>query len=118
MASPFVKWVGGKGQLTDILRKIFNLENIPEHATYIEPFVGGGAFYFHVASSWHLERYILGDTNSDLMFAYTIIHDDPEKLITILAQIEKEYLSLSDQEKADYYEKTVLDNFKFLGYVS
>lgn len=36
---PFIKWVGGKRQLINVL-----IDNLPiEYDTYIEPFVGGGA---------------------------------------------------------------------------
>ena len=43
-AKPFIKWVGGKGQLIEQLEAKLpadfdNWENV----TYIEPFVGGGA---------------------------------------------------------------------------
>ena len=38
-AKPFVKWVGGKRQLIDKIKKY-----LPEdYNTYYEPFVGGGA---------------------------------------------------------------------------
>ena len=46
-AKPFIKWVGGKGQLIEQLEAKLpadfdNWENV----TYIEPFVGGGAMIF------------------------------------------------------------------------
>ena len=48
---PFIKWVGGKGQLIEQLEALLpadfdNWENV----TYIEPFVGGGAMLFSYAS--------------------------------------------------------------------
>lgn len=47
VAKPFVKWVGGKGQLipTFTARLPYNFEKL-EKLTYIEPFVGGGAMLF------------------------------------------------------------------------
>ena len=39
--TPILKWVGGKRQLLDFIRPL-----IPEHTTYCEPFVGGGAVFF------------------------------------------------------------------------
>ena len=43
-AKPFVKWAGGKRQLVRALS-----ENMPEkYGTYYEPFLGGGAFLFHI----------------------------------------------------------------------
>ena len=48
-AKPFIKWVGGKGQLIEQLEAKLpadfdNWENV----TYIEPFVGGGAMLFYM----------------------------------------------------------------------
>ncbi len=41
---PFVKWVGGKGQLLSQLETYLPADfSSWENATYIEPFVGGGA---------------------------------------------------------------------------
>ena len=42
LASPVVKWVGGKRQLLERLMPLF-----PEsYTTYCEPFIGGGAVLF------------------------------------------------------------------------
>ena len=54
-AKPFIKWVGGKGQLIEQLDAQLpeDFENWDD-VTYIEPFVGGGAMLFsphHIASS-------------------------------------------------------------------
>ena len=48
-AKPFIKWVGGKGQLIEQLEQELpaDFENW-ENATYIEPFVGGGAMLFYM----------------------------------------------------------------------
>ncbi|HEY7778548.1 MAG TPA: DNA adenine methylase, partial [Nitrososphaeraceae archaeon] len=44
---PFVKWAGGKGQL---IPQIVPL--IPtKFARYFEPFLGGGAVFFQIATS-------------------------------------------------------------------
>lgn len=48
-AKPFIKWVGGKGQLIEQLdaqlpADFGNRENV----TYIEPFVGGGVMLFYM----------------------------------------------------------------------
>jgi site-specific DNA-adenine methylase len=41
-AKPFVKWVGGKRSIIDIL-----LARVPkEYDRYVEPFLGGGALFF------------------------------------------------------------------------
>ena len=42
-AKPFIKWVGGKGQLIEQLEALLPADfDKWENVTYIEPFVGGG----------------------------------------------------------------------------
>lgn len=51
-AKPFIKWVGGKGQLIEQLEAKLpaDFDNW-DNATYIELFVGGGAmFVLHAAT--------------------------------------------------------------------
>ena len=45
-AKPFIKWVGGKGQLLQQLEAQLPQELYDEPFTYVEPFVGGGAMLF------------------------------------------------------------------------
>lgn len=48
-AKPFVKWVGGKTQLLDDIRKVLPLDlSTRGDVTYVEPFVGGGAVLFWI----------------------------------------------------------------------
>ena len=51
-AKPFIKWVGGKGQLIEQLEALLPADfDKWENVTYIEPFVGGGAMLYN-----HIER--------------------------------------------------------------
>ena len=46
-AKPFIKWVGGKGQLLSQLASYLPMDfDNWGPTTYIEPFVGGGAMLF------------------------------------------------------------------------
>jgi D12 class N6 adenine-specific DNA methyltransferase. len=47
-AKPFLKWAGGKTQLLNELNSRLPLQIMQKHEieSYIEPFVGGGAFFF------------------------------------------------------------------------
>ena len=48
-AKPFIKWVGGKGQLIEQLEALLPADfDKWENVTYIEPFVGGGAMLFYM----------------------------------------------------------------------
>lgn len=62
---PFVKWAGGKSQLLDRLD-----EYVPKFNRYFEPFLGGGAMYFHLASERNIRfDAFLSDTNKELVNA-------------------------------------------------
>ena len=78
---PFAKWVGGKRQF---IKKIDAF--IPkDFKNYIEPFVGGGAVYFHIKQNGYGKgKSVINDLNSDLMAAYEAIRDYPEELMAKL----------------------------------
>ncbi len=103
-ARPFVKWVGGKTQLISQLDA-----NFPEAlksgkvTTYIEPFVGGGAIFFHIAQNYHVKRCILADTNADLILAYWTIRERVGQLITTLYSLQGDYTKLSERRREEYY---------------
>jgi DNA adenine methylase len=70
---PFLKWAGGKRQLVDQLSKF-----IPEdYDTYFEPFLGGGALFFHLLP----QKAVLSDINPELINCYQIVRDEVEELI-------------------------------------
>lgn len=79
-ARPFVKMAGGKTKLLPEL-----LRRVPKtFATYYEPFVGGGALFFELRATFGASksrRYVIGDTNADLIHAYREIRDRPDDLI-------------------------------------
>jgi DNA adenine methylase len=82
---PFVKWAGGKGQL---MAQIIRL--IPTRfARYFEPFLGGGAVFFRIASSDR--NAFLSDINVELIDAYQVIQNDVEELISVLVNHQNEY---------------------------
>ncbi len=75
-AQPFVKWVGGKRALLAAL-----LPHFPaSFGTYYEPFVGGGALFFHQAP----RPAVLGDSNERLIRAYRGVKHDTESVIARL----------------------------------
>lgn len=69
---PFLKWPGGKRWFVcnhaDLLPS--------EYGTYVEPFLGAGAIYFHLKPT----RALLGDVNADLVDAYRAIKGDWQAL--------------------------------------
>ena len=69
---PFLKWPGGKRWL--IHRMIDCMPRI--EGKYIEPFLGGGAFFFALRPSCAK----LSDINSELIETYIVMRDKPELL--------------------------------------
>lgn len=105
MAKPFIKWAGGKTQLLTQFENILphNLEEA-EHFTYIEPFVGGGAMLFHMLQKYtNIGRVIINDINPNLITAYRVIRDTPERLITDLKMLQREYRQNSNEEARKEY---------------
>lgn len=102
---PFIKWVGGKGQLLKQLEAALPIELYKEKFTYIEPFVGGGAMLFYMLQKFpNIEYAVINDINGKLTDAYETIKNDAEGLITSLKNIEQEYYKLgSEEERKTYY---------------
>jgi len=114
---PFLKWAGGKRQLISQMDNFFP----KNYNKYIEPFIGGGAVFFHLLP----ENSIISDNNPDLINCYNVIKEDVEGLIKSLKKHkyekdyyyetraldrdQKKYAELSDVEKASrsiYLNKT------------
>lgn len=73
---PFVKWVGGKTQLLDILNIV-----IPEKINnYFEPFLGGGALFLDLLP----KKAFLSDSNSELITTWKVIKQHSSELISLL----------------------------------
>ena len=105
-AKPFIKWVGGKGQLIEQLEALLPADFEEwDNVTYIEPFVGGGAMLFYMLQKHpNISSAVINDINEDLTTCYKVVRDNPDRLITSLKQIQKEYYSLqSDDSRKEYY---------------
>ncbi len=91
--APFLKWVGGKRQLMQVISEHFPTQ----FSTYYEPFVGGGAVLFHHQP----KKAVINDVNAELINLYQVIKDAPDELIEDLKQHKNE---------ADYfYEIRAID---------
>jgi DNA adenine methylase len=82
LATPFLKWAGGKTQL---LAEI--LPRLPERmTTYVEPFIGGGAVFFSLASQRRFDDAVIADRNPVLVEAYQTVRDEVGALIDALEE--------------------------------
>lgn len=103
-AKPFLKWAGGKRQLLDELdTRLPPGVREGKIKTYIEPFIGGGAVYFHANNIYTFDACHIYDINEELMLAYTVIKNDIEDLITTLRGVEIEYLSLDSEGRKECF---------------
>lgn len=86
---PMLKWAGGKRRLLKHLTPLFPKEI---KTNYFEPFFGGGALFFATQPA----NSILSDTNKELIECYSYVKDFPEKIISLLKNM--------NNSKEDYYK--------------
>jgi len=87
-AQPFVKWVGGKRGILPQLEGYFPRR----FERYFEPFVGGGAVFFHLQPS----EATISDLNAELINTYRVVRDDVDTLI--------QHLRFHRNDEDYYYE--------------
>jgi len=75
-ASPFLKWAGGKSQLLSQYSEYF--PTTFNH--YFEPFIGGGAVFFHMLGKYADLNATISDCNYDLINCYEVIRNQPAEL--------------------------------------
>ncbi|CAN5187309.1 DNA adenine methylase [soil metagenome] len=85
---PFLKWAGGKTQLLSELSEFIPLD----FNKYIEPFIGGGAFYF----SLNPRDAVIADLNEELILTYKAVQNNIDGVIDGLREYK--------HEESFYYE--------------
>lgn len=99
MATPFLKWAGGKSRLVDTI-----LALAPERAaTYYEPFAGAAAVYFGLQRAGRFERALLNDSSADLMTVFREVRDNVEGLAACLELLAAAYLGVDAAARAQVY---------------
>ena len=103
-ARPFIKWVGGKGQLLPQLKMNLPQELYDDAFTYIEPFVGGGAMLFFMLQHFSdIKRVVINDRNENLANAYRSIKEHADELVNRLKHIEQRYLAIKTEDARKKY---------------
>lgn len=100
---PFVKWVGGKGQLIEEIEKMLPSDGEKVLTKYAEPMVGGGALLFNILSRYQFDELYISDINSELINAYIAIKQDVEALIERLNEMQMTFLPLDENGRKYYY---------------
>lgn len=80
---PFLKWAGGKSQLISQYIPLFP----QDFNTYYEPFLGGGAVFFHLLP----KTSVLSDINPELINVYCCVRDRVEPLIELLGKHQEKH---------------------------
>jgi DNA adenine methylase len=86
LIEPFIRWAGGKTWLLPHLPKIIGNTTI-EH--YHEPFLGGGAMFFHLEPN----NAIINDINARLINFYRYVQHNFVELSAELAELEDIYIN-------------------------
>lgn len=82
LVAPFLKWVGGKRQIIPEI-----LSHLPKNISslnYCEPFIGGGALFFHLEP----KKAIINDFNDELINVYKVIKNNLDELLFDLKKHE------------------------------
>jgi DNA adenine methylase len=106
---PIVKWSGGK---KDEIKHIVDL--IPDDiSTYVEPFFGGGAVFFHLEP----KKAVVSDVHKELVDFYNALKDgkgnEIHKFLTENPNVEDVYYRVRDEFEIN----TPLDNAKRFFYL-
>ena len=75
---PFVKWVGGKSQLVELIEKMLPTDSENVLTKYAEPMVGGGALFFSILSKYDFEELYISDINAELINAYQAVKNESD----------------------------------------
>ena len=100
---PFVKWVGGKGQLVSQLEKHIPANGEKVLTKYAEPFVGGGALLFNILSKYNFKEIYIGDINKELVNAYSVVKNSVNELIKKLTEMQLAFVPMNENGRKYYY---------------
>lgn len=95
--APFLKWAGGKSRLLSTFEDYFPESFDSRKNHYFEPFIGGGAVFFHLLPP----RAIISDLNPELVNCYNVVRTRVDALIKALQEHKN--------DKDHYYHVRALD---------
>lgn len=100
-ASPILKWAGGKTQmLPEIQKRLPNNFN-----QYIEPFIGGGAVFFHL----NYRPSIIADSNPELINLYNEIAVHCDEIIELLQNYKNEETQYYEERAKNWLELSPIE---------
>jgi len=93
----FLKWAGGKYQIVDRINAV-----LPKGKRLIEPFVGSGTVFLNT----DFERYVLADTNLDLINLLKVLKREKESFIEYCAT----FFNPANNQKSAFLKHRVMFN--------
>jgi DNA adenine methylase len=101
---PFLKWAGGKTQLLSQLTPLLPIElKLGITVRYVEPFLGGGAMFLHVASCYGIRDFVLSDINPEVILCYRVVQNNVHCLLSVLDEMQSEYDKLNLLQQEQYF---------------
>ena len=100
---PFLKWVGGKGQLINELEKFLPTDGKKVLTKYAEPMVGGGALLFSILSKYDFEELYISDINAELINSYIVVRDNIDLLVEKLTEMQAVFLPMNENGRKYFY---------------
>lgn len=85
---PLLRWAGGKSRLIPTILQ--HLPPIASFDSYHEPFLGGGALFWHLREEYRLESH-LGESNHQLVNFMSALRDQPANLETAMADHSRDH---------------------------
>ena len=115
-ASPFIQWVGGKRSLIEKYNPFIPIE----FNRYFEPFLGGGAMFYHMHSKYgNTKEYFLSDLNEELILVYNTVVSNPNEIVQLINYMSvrhsKEfYYSVRNYDRIELAPKKYQKNFDII----
>ncbi len=114
IALPFLKWAGGKGRLLRQYASLFPAT----FRNYFEPFLGGGAVYFHLSQNREFQKAFISDYNPELTNCYKMVQKEPKKLLALLSKMRNDKHLFYKERARDVSQLTDLERAARLIYLN
>lgn len=121
-----IKWVGGKNKLIPQIMCYFDYSFIKSGTIerYIEPFFGGGSFFFYLSSIFKIKEQFISDLNPEIIIFFNALKYSVDEFLKQLNLLFTMYVNMETlQDKRvlyftirEKYNRQLLEGFDFNTY--